>query len=470
MVLSPIINIVSRAHAGPASRYSIKTPMKIASLTPFLGLLIASRRSRLCPSQIMDPTYPLVPVVNFIAACLMLFTILTVKVRETLNVGILILCIWLFIACLIQGLEAIVWSKNAENKAPVWCDISSHLGWGILVGIPACSLVITRRLYHIACLRVIDSPGKRERRVQRFLDFFIGVGFPILVVGPFYYVVQNRRFSVIEEVGCSSAIVSSGLTTILVDMWPIILPLISATFYCPRIIWTFYRQRRDVDAFLQSNGSVDRARYLRILAVGCLDILFTLPTGVLFLLVDVAENVRIGDYRLYPGWNYVHHSWTPTSISAAEWRSEVWTSFQLILQQWLSPILSILIFVIFGITVESRAAFRRWFCMAASLLGFKPPVNEDIPNMRFISSQRRVRSPGHSLSMPESSTTNGADFTVSVSSTRPHGEGNLADEEAEIAREEHRRTEDGSVDARTRQAEEVDLTGGYAEKVNVETV
>ncbi|KAI0317106.1 GPCR fungal pheromone mating factor [Amylostereum chailletii] len=295
----------------------------------------------------MDPTYPLVPVVSFIAASLVLLTVLT-SVRRRWNVGVLMLNMWLFLLNLIQGFETIIWSDNARNRSPVWCDISSHFELASSVGIPACSLVITRRLCTIASMRLIDAPNRREvsyifqtmsvlitlpitqRHAQCFMDFFIGIGFPILVTGPFYYVVQKYRFAVIEEIGCSSTPLSSGLTTILVTMWPVILPLLSALFYCPRIVWKFYCQRRDLDAFFRNNGSLDRTRYFRVLAVGCLDILFTLPTRALLLFLQVAQGVSLGQYPFYPGWHFTHHSWAPVSLPAAYWRSDFWTCFSVI--------------------------------------------------------------------------------------------------------------------------------------------
>ncbi|KAI0317104.1 pheromone A receptor-domain-containing protein [Amylostereum chailletii] len=435
---SSITGSVTEVHTGLASKYGIKAAFVHEYFPP--GIF----------SQTMDPTYPLIPVVSLIAAFLMLLTILT-NVYQTWNAGVLMLCTWLFLSDLIEGVEAIIWSNNADNKAPVWCDISSRVSLASNVGSAACSLVITRRLFHIACLRTVDAPTRRERRVHYFLDFFIGIGLPILVGGPFYYIVQSYRFEVLEEVGCGSTVVSSGLTTILVSVWPVILPLISAMFYCPRIIWTFYRQRRDVDEFFRSNGSVDRPRYFRILAVGCLDILFVLPTGALAVLVQITQEISFGKYPFYPGWYYTHHPWAPVSLSAAEWHSDFWVRFDIILPQWLYPVLSILIFAIYGLRGESRATYRRGFWTAAGVLGFKLPMREDVPDMKFGTAPRRwVQSLGRSLSMPGSSMMEDVDLTISVHSTlaQPRTDARVvANEVVEIAHEDHSRARDSLVGA-----------------------
>ncbi|KAI0317110.1 pheromone A receptor-domain-containing protein [Amylostereum chailletii] len=416
----------------------------------------------------MDPTYPSIPVVALISALLMLLTILT-SVRQTWNTGVLMLCTWLFFSDFIQGVEAIIWSRDAKNRAPVWCDISSHLGLAVGTAVPACSLVITRRLCDISRLRAIDAPSKRERRVQLFLDLFIGIGIPIIVMGPLYYVVQANRFQVVEQIGCGNAIVLSGMSTVLIDAWPVISPPLSAILYCPRIVWTFYRHRREVDAFLRSNGSVDRVRYFRVLAVGCLDILFTLPTGALILLLDVAQGVKDGSYSFYSGWKTIHQDWAPVSISAAEWHVDLWFRFQLIFQEWLYLVLSILIFAIFGLTEEARATYRRWFWSAAGLFHFEPIAHESLPDMKFDRPPRRVSSLGHSLSMLEANMIDSKDLTTSI---WPPGEGGLADDVIEIAHEDHSRSENDSedVDTLTEQARNADEAEGDVVKEKVETV
>ncbi|KAI0317102.1 pheromone A receptor-domain-containing protein, partial [Amylostereum chailletii] len=211
------------------------------------------------------------------------------------------------------------------------------------------------------------------------------------------YVVQVSRFQIIEETGCSRAISMSGLTIILIYMWPVILPLVSAIFYCPRIVWKFYRHSRDVDAFLRRNGSVDRTRYFRLLAVGCLDILFTLPSGALILLGYVGQEFKFQNHKFYRGWHDTHHDhWAPISVPAAQWRSYFWDRLEILLQEWVYLVLSILIFTIFGLTVESRTTYRRWFWTAAGLLGFKSPVRKVLPDITCDSPpRRRARFPGY---------------------------------------------------------------------------
>jgi hypothetical protein len=73
----------------------------------------------------VDPTYPLVPIASLICSALLFFA-LTVKLlyqRESWNLGVIALCFWLAVDNLIKGINAIIWSDNAQIKAYVYCDI-----------------------------------------------------------------------------------------------------------------------------------------------------------------------------------------------------------------------------------------------------------------------------------------------------------------------------------------------------------
>ncbi|KAI0316301.1 pheromone A receptor-domain-containing protein [Amylostereum chailletii] len=360
----------------------------------------------------MDPTYPLVPIVSIFAAFLILFTVVT-ALRRSRNTGALVLCMWLFLECTIQGVEAIIWADNVNDKAPVWCDISTHLLLAALVGVPACSLVITRQLYNTIHLTTLTL-SRRERRIQCFLDLLLGIGVPVIVAGPFYYIVQPRRFDIVEEIGCRGYTIDSGLTIFLIEIWPVILPLISAIFYCPRIVWTFYRHKKEVERSFRNNGHVNRTGYFRILAIGCLDILFTLPTGALLLISLEGHPPKFaGRYPFYPGWHAVHADWTPASTTAAAWRSEFWVHFQSILQEWQYPVLSVLIFSIFCSTREALGTYRRFLWATAVILRFIPAAAEDELEMKFDRSPQRKPALRDGLSMPESTTAENSGLATS---------------------------------------------------------
>lgn len=69
------------------------------------------------------PTYPLIPVTSLLAASALLFMLTTSFVRQRWNLGVAFLCFWLFFENLTNGINAIIWSDNADVKLYVYCDI-----------------------------------------------------------------------------------------------------------------------------------------------------------------------------------------------------------------------------------------------------------------------------------------------------------------------------------------------------------
>jgi hypothetical protein len=71
----------------------------------------------------VDPTYPLYPIVCITCATLLLLLLATNIVRQSWSLGLLFLCFWLFWEVLTLGINAVLWSDNADVKLDVYCDI-----------------------------------------------------------------------------------------------------------------------------------------------------------------------------------------------------------------------------------------------------------------------------------------------------------------------------------------------------------
>jgi hypothetical protein len=141
--------------------------------------LLSSRSSPQLPSKMtVDPTYPLYPIVSIISSACMLLILTTNFVRRSWNLGVSFLCFWLFWSTLTDGIDAVIWADNMDIKLYIWCDIGnhstlilkrrpytgfkvSHLQMIILVVKPACTLLITRRLYKIASFRSVEPPNRK---------------------------------------------------------------------------------------------------------------------------------------------------------------------------------------------------------------------------------------------------------------------------------------------------------------------
>ncbi|VDB95779.1 unnamed protein product [Peniophora sp. CBMAI 1063] len=321
----------------------------------------------------VDPTYPLYPIACSLASMMLLLVLLTSFVRRSWNLGVAFLCFWLFFENLINGIGTIIWFDNADIKLYVYCDIVSHVQVITSVVKPVATLIITRRLCLIVNLRSIEPLTKAVRRRNLAIEWTLGMGIPILVAGPLYYVVQVARFKIVEGFGCSNEVEDSILSILFIQSWNVLLPLVSVTVYYPRVAQMFYRHHREINHFLQSNDSVTRPNYLRILALASIDILLMLPVGIANIVLFVKDEVFFGSLPFYYGWTFDHTRWQPQSITYTEIVSNgPFSVATFYFFNWISPFLAFVIFGLFGATQEARVSYWRIICTVGGWFGWKP--------------------------------------------------------------------------------------------------
>ena len=144
---------------------------------------------------------------------------------------------------------------------------------------------------------------------------------------------------------------------------------------------TFHRQRKEVNDFLQSNDSVSRTNYFRILALASIDILLTLPFGIATIALTVSSELSPpSGLPFYRGWTYDHTEWEPVGISYAEAVAFGKSNMaEFYFTHWTSPILAFAIFGLFGVTAEARASYWRVICTICGWFGFKPKMRGSRP-------------------------------------------------------------------------------------------
>ncbi|KZV66759.1 STE3-domain-containing protein [Peniophora sp. CONT] len=321
----------------------------------------------------VDPTNYLHPIACILASAMLLLVLTTSFVRHSWNLGVVFLCFWLFFELVTDAVSAIIWSDNFELKLYAYCDIVTHVELVTFAVKPMATLIITRRLYLIASLQSVELPDKAARRWDLTLEWTLGLIIPILVAGPIYYVNQAAQFQVIEGSGCKAAEDPSILDTIILQSWTIVPPLISVIFYYPKVARTYYRQRRDINSFLHSNSSVSRTNYLRILVLASIDILLTLPIGIVNIALDIVQARSLNLFPFYPGWTYIHTDWEPEAFSYAELQVSGTAELALYyFSLWTSPVIAFAIFGLFGVTPEARASYWRIICTVGGCFGWKP--------------------------------------------------------------------------------------------------
>ncbi|KZV62111.1 fungal pheromone STE3G-protein-coupled receptor [Peniophora sp. CONT] len=321
-----------------------------------------------------DPTYPLLPVACFISSAMLLLLLLTSFARQRWNLGLAFLCFWLFLENLTTAVNLIIWSDNADVKLYVYCDIVTHLQMIAFVVKPMATLIITRRLFLIASLQSVEAPSKAALPDPSVGSTIIsGISSTLIVVQD--YVNQGSRFQVKEVFGCTNAADFSIAEILLIESWSI-LPSIIASSVSARVALVFYRQRKDINRFLRSNGSgVTRTSYLRILLLASIDVLLTLPIGIANTSLAIKSGLDQNLLTVYPGWKLLHTGWAPASIPYRALKADgVSTLARFYFSYWSSPVLAFVIFGLFGLTPEARASYKQIIFTVGGWFGWKPTL------------------------------------------------------------------------------------------------
>ncbi|KZV66429.1 fungal pheromone STE3G-protein-coupled receptor [Peniophora sp. CONT] len=322
-----------------------------------------------------DPSYPLYPLACIISAIMLLLILVTNTIRQNWNLGVIFLCVWIFFDNVTNAINAIAWSDNVDIKLYVYCDIVTRVQLVAYVVKPMATLIITRRLYLIARNRAVELPTRAARRRDLLVEWMLGFIIPLLCTDVYQdYIFQASRFDVLGSIGCKNSQLPSILDILLMQLWNIVPPLISIIFYYPSIIRMFYLQYRDVNRFIDTNDSVSRKSYIRILILASIDVLLTLPIGITTLVLDVLTgNINPGPLPFYPGWDLTHSDWAPESVTYAEIAASPPSYLaRTYFSAWTSPVLAFAIFALFGLTAEARASYWRVFFSIGAQFGWKP--------------------------------------------------------------------------------------------------
>lgn len=119
-IAAPYINI-QKIHIEISEIHKHTVPCPSSSQLS-LTLLLSFIASPKLTLKAMDPTYPLVPIANFIGCVLSLIPLLHMDTRFW-NTGVYVFVLWSFLSCFPVAINTVVWSNDVKDRAPVWCDI-----------------------------------------------------------------------------------------------------------------------------------------------------------------------------------------------------------------------------------------------------------------------------------------------------------------------------------------------------------
>ncbi|KAI0078462.1 STE3-domain-containing protein [Panus rudis PR-1116 ss-1] len=200
------------------------------------------------------------PIASFLSAVLSLLPL--PHSWQARNVPVLSLATWLFVLNLCQGVNSIIWLSNYETEGTLWCDISTKLNIGAMSAIPASVFCISKYLELVSSQRaskLLPVSGWRSK----FLDMFLCLCLPIVLMA-LHFVVQERRYDIIENIGCVPATFNAIPSILVVYLVPFL--LIFGTFiYAAIAFHHFLRHRATFGTHIRClDSTLTTASYFRL--------------------------------------------------------------------------------------------------------------------------------------------------------------------------------------------------------------
>ncbi|KAJ7790722.1 fungal pheromone STE3G-protein-coupled receptor, partial [Mycena leptocephala] len=293
-----------------------------------------------------DPTYPLFPIFAFLGFFLPLIPLHWHF--QAWNSGTCWYIFWASLSCLNQFVNSIVWAGNTLNSAPWWCEISIRIMMGASVGLPAASLCINRRLYHIASVRaVVITKAEKARAV--LIDSLICGLFPAVYIA-LQYIVQGHRFNIFEDIGCYPDLYNTLPTYFISSMWPLVIGLVSGV-YCVLSLRAFAARRAAFAQLMSTHPALTPARYLRLSALALTDLLLTTPLAIFTIYL----NATATPIAPWISWSDTHFNFGRIEqIPHFLWAADTQSRIAVELTRWASPACGLAFFAFFGFGEEAR--------------------------------------------------------------------------------------------------------------------
>lgn len=127
------------------------------------------------------------------------------------------------------------------------------------------------------------------------------------------------------------------------------------------ILWSIYRHRKESSEFIGSNRLVSTIDFYRLFALGCFDIVLTLPLGIINVVSSFLQGGSSAiPIPFYPGWTILHTNWGPDFVPKKVWITYgFWDQFSVHWGEWINPLLALIFFTLFGISKDTRTFYRR---------------------------------------------------------------------------------------------------------------
>jgi pheromone a factor receptor len=207
------------------------------------------------------------------------------------------------------------------------------------------------------------------------------------------YVVQGHRFDILEDIGCYPVVYNVTLAYPLYLIWSPLLGAVSFVYsgnchhLVLRIDWltvsrsialtlrSFWCRRAQFAQLVSSNSGMTMSRYLRLMALSGLDILFNVPLGILVIFIGAGQGPAP-----WISWEDTHYNFSRVArLPAILWRLDPRFEASIELTRWLPVFCSFVFFALFGFASEAQKHYRNVFWTVAKRVGLEPRPSPQPP-------------------------------------------------------------------------------------------
>jgi pheromone a factor receptor len=128
----------------------------------------------------------------------------------------------------------------------------------------------------------------------------------------------------------------------------------------------FYKRQRQLNELMLASPGLSRGRYLRLMAIGAIEVLGTIPLGTYFIVAYVKDGVNP-----WKGWAYTHSDYSEVEqVAGFIWENEPSFAQRIAIYRWSLVACAFIFFALFGFADEARMNYRRVYTSLASRIGY----------------------------------------------------------------------------------------------------
>ena len=165
------------------------------------------------------------------------------------------------------------------------------------------------------------------------------------------FLVEDSRFVILEDYGCSQSVLSTWVSLIILFIPPILLEIIAGVYGCLSIR-AFYNRSNKTHI---NDFNFDSNRYARLIFFSSCDLLCGIPIASFYLYISITLLFP----GPVPGLKEEHKDFFFIYVvPATVWRSTTLSELASELNRWIIVWCAFVFFAIFGFTEESRNNYR----------------------------------------------------------------------------------------------------------------